>query len=77
MKSIDEIPFVAFGNGELDGKEEIGEFETCPNCGKSHKVGYGNKVLKDGTKAPSKLLAFVDCPENGKTYLVGLRGKRV
>lgn len=77
MKPIEEIPFIAFGNGELDGNDEIGEFETCPNCGELHKVGYGDKVLKDGTKVPTKMLAFVDCPENGNSYLVGIDGKRI
>ncbi len=77
MKSIDEIPFVAFGNDELNKKDKIGNFEICPGCGKPHKVEYGNRLLGDGTRVPSKVLAFVTCPESKKSYLVGVRGKRV
>lgn len=72
---MNEIPFIAFGNDELDGKEEIGNTIICERCGETHEVRYGNEVLEDGTKVPSKMLAFVDCGDS--TYLVGLDGKRI
>ena len=70
-----EIPFVAFDNNELENCKEVGEFARCNNCGEYHDVRYGDIVNKDGTKAPSKLLAFITCPESGSSYLVGIEGK--
>ena len=47
----------------------------CPQCGALHKVEYGVMVHKDGTLSPSRALAFVRC--EGKSYLVGILGKRI
>ena len=30
---MNEIPFITFGNDELDGKEEIGNTIICERCG--------------------------------------------
>lgn len=68
-------PFVAFGNDELSLKDELQSFEKCLRCGEMHEVRFGNRVLLDGTKEPSKALAFVNC--NNEAYLVGILGKRV
>ena len=76
-EQLNDIPFVAFGKDELDRKEELGDSVVCPNCGKSHQVEYGNRILDDGTKVPCKMLAFISCPENEKSYLVGLIGKKL
>jgi len=72
---IDNIPFIAIGNGELENNENVGEFAKCNNCGGYHEVKYGDIVNKDGTKTPSKMLAFITCPENNASYLVGINGK--
>lgn len=72
-----DLPFVAFGNDELSGKRDVGEYEKCNNCGNLHEVQYGDKVNPDGTKTKSKLLAFIKCPENDALYLVGVGGKCV
>jgi hypothetical protein len=50
--------FVVVGNEELIGAPRLKESITCDLCGQKHEVEYANKVLKDGTKVPSKLLAF-------------------
>ena len=76
-KEQEEIPFVAFGNDELDGNDPVGTHEICPNCGEEHEVGYGEKVNPDGTREPSKMLAFLTCPKNGTTYLIGIEGKKI
>lgn len=76
-KEQEEIPFVAFGNGELDGNDPVGTHEICPNCGEEHEVGYGEKVNPDGTREPSKMLAFLTCPKNDTTYLIGIEGKKI
>lgn len=68
-----ETPFIAVGNGELEDNANVPEEYDCPRCGKSHPVEYFNKIEKDGTKTPSKMLAYVKCKK--KKYLIGLNGK--
>lgn len=67
--------FIAVGNGELDGNPAVGKTFMCPRCHVPHDVEYGDEVMNDGTKIPSKLLAFYEC--NGSTYLCGLNGKEL
>lgn len=62
----------AIGNDELNGKKRIGETVVCRECGETHSVEYGEKILPDGTKEHSKLLAFYRCGE--QTYLFGIDG---
>jgi len=69
-----EAPFVAIGNDEL-GESDVGETLKCKRCGKKHKVEYGEEILKDGTRIPSKLLGFIKC--RGKAYLVAINGKLI
>ena len=64
---------LAIGNDELG--DAIKATITCPDCGEKHKVQYGDAVMKDGTTKPSKMLAYVKCPKNDKSYLVGIDGK--
>lgn len=73
----EEIPFISFSNEELEGNDLVGEVAVCPSCNEKHMVTYGNKVLEDGTLAPSRMLAFVKCDKNGSTYLVGIKGKLI
>ena len=63
------------GNDELDNACKIGDTIICERCGKEHKVMYGERVLEDGTKVPSKTLAYVKC--GGESYLVGIAGKDI
>lgn len=67
----------SIGNDELEKKKDLGDMVKCKACGKMHKVEYGKKVLPDGTKEPSKMLAFVNCKETGKQFLVGINGKEL
>lgn len=60
---------------EIDDLPRIGTEITCPHCGEIHAIRYGDKILKDGTKQPSKLLAFYTC--GGKSYLAGIDGKNI
>lgn len=62
----------AIGNEELAGKPKLGKTIKCTICGKRHRVKYGNRILPDGTKEPSNLLAFFKC--GGKSYLCGING---
>ena len=64
---------IAIGKDELEKLPELGITVKCYMCGKWHKVKYADEVLKDGTKVPSKLLAFFKC--GGKEYLCGISGK--
>lgn len=64
---------LAIGNDELDRMPALRKTTHCWMCGKTHKVTYGSEVLSDGTKVPSKLLAFFKC--KGKPYLCGVGGK--
>ena len=65
----------SIGNNELKKKEALGDTVTCNRCGESHPVEYGDEVLPDGTRKPSKLLAFYKCGE--KSYLAGVNGKKL
>lgn len=65
----------SIGNKELKDMKEIGEFILCDNCGERHRIKYGEEILKDGTKKPSKLLGFYSC--HGKEYLASIAGKDI
>ena len=54
--------------------DKLGKTFPC-KCGKNHRVQYGEEILPDGTRKPSKLLAFYKC--KGKAYLAGMLGKRI
>jgi hypothetical protein len=69
------LPYVAFGNDELDRMPEAGEKFDCPRCKKKHLIRYGHQVESDGTKTPSRMIGFVRC--KGKSYLVSVRGMLV
>jgi hypothetical protein len=69
------VPFVAFGNEELDENERIGKTVKCPKCGKRHTVKYGEAVEPDGTRTLCNLLGFVNCGKS--TYLVSVRGRKI
>ena len=69
-----EEAFLAVGNRELG--PFIGKVVECPNCGDLHEVKYGDKIEKDGTLTPSKMLGYVKC-NNGKSYLVAIDGKEL
>jgi hypothetical protein len=62
------------GNDELAKCDDLGKTVRC-KCGKNHRVRYGEEVLEDGTRKPSKMLAFYTC--KGKTYLAGINGKEI
>jgi hypothetical protein len=70
-----KIPYIAIGNGELANNEDVGDTILCPRCKKHHDIEYGDEVLKDGTRKPSKILAFYRC--KGKSYLAGIGGKLI
>lgn len=82
-REIDKLSELAASNKKTAmalavGNEELGKFigvnAICPNCKKYHKVKYGDKVNKDGTLSPSKLLGYVKC-NNGEAYLVAIDGR--
>jgi len=66
---------LALGNEEIEAAPDLGDFILCTMCGKKHKIRYGDKKLPDGSKKPSKLLAFYCCGD--KTYLAGINGKDI
>lgn len=65
----------AIGNDEIESAPKLGDFILCTQCGEHHKIEYAEEVKKDGTKVPSKLLAFYKC--DGKCYLAGINGKDI
>lgn len=67
------MPFIAIGNEELDNAPLLGDTIVCPQCGKTHNIQYGKKVLKDGTRVESNMLAFYKCGD--KSFLAGIEGK--
>jgi phage terminase large subunit GpA-like protein len=62
------------------GAEQLGEelkpYVRCPHCDDPHEVRYGSKVEPDGSLTPSRLLAYVKCPDNNRSYLVGIDGHK-
>ncbi len=66
----------AIGGDELEKKGPLGDMIRCKACGAMHKVEYGDRVLEDGTREKSKMLAFITCT-SGAMYLVGLHGKEL
>lgn len=67
------MDWIAIGNEEIT--ESLGDFILCDKCGQRHIIEYGDEILEDGTRIPSKLLAFYDC--GGKSYLAGINGRDV
>ena len=66
---------LTLGNDEIDKAPLLGDSILCSKCGKRHLIKYGDKILKDGTKVSSKLLAYYRC--KGKLYLAGINGKDI
>jgi hypothetical protein len=68
-----KIPFVAFGNDELDRLPvlKIGDLIKCPKCNKKHKVSG----CKNEFGQHSDLLMGYKCGE--EVYLAGVSGKNV
>jgi hypothetical protein len=68
-----KIPFVAFGNEELERSPRIssGDFIKCPKCRKMHMVRGGKDAHG---KEDDVLLAYV-C--GGNSYLAGVKGRNV
>ena len=66
---------LTIGNNELDALPQLGNFILCKHCGNRHKIEYGKKIQKDGSKTKSDLLAFYKC--KNKTYLAGINGKDI
>jgi hypothetical protein len=70
-----DIPFAAFGREAYNNAAPLEDEIECPRCGALHDVQYGDRINKDGTRSRSRALAFVRC--DGKSYLVGILGKRI
>jgi len=75
----DDIPFLAVGNDELAGsptikKGDMIEHQHTDGTWETATIEYGDKVLENGEKVKSSLLAFYTL-KNGETYLAGLGGK--
>lgn len=65
----------SISNDELNKASKLGDFILCSKCRERHIIQYGEEILPDGTRKPSKLLAFYNC--KGKSYLAGIDGKNV
>ena len=68
-----KLPYLAVGHNELADKPPLGKTVKCWLCGKRHRVSYGEKVNEDGSREPSRTLAFFKC--RGQAYLCGINGK--
>jgi len=64
---------LTIGNDELDALPRIGDTVQCWKCGKLHPVRYGERILPDGTREPSRVLGYFTC--RGKAYLCSVAGK--
>ena len=68
------IPFIAFGNDELDQMPRVleGDKIKCPHCKKKHILKCANKLV-DGKKIKSDVLMFYKCGK--ESYLAAIKGK--
>jgi len=64
---LNEVPFVAFGNEELEEKPFARDTVICKVCGKEHRIHYRN----------NREVGFITCPDNGGEYLVAVKGKLI
>lgn len=65
LRELDGANIFMFDNGSFGGP--LGVEEACPHCGAQHPVEYDEQDL----------MAFCDCPENSKSYLVGIGGRKL
>ena len=70
-----DIPFFSLSNDELENYIPVKKTIKCDKCKKEHPILFGDKVNKDGTKSPSKLLGYYKCSD--KTYLASIAGKDI
>jgi hypothetical protein len=71
----EQIPYVAFGNEEIEKSPDLQDPILCTRCGEHHNLEYGKKELPDGTWIEDNTLAFIKCGDN--SYLVGITGKDI
>lgn len=79
--TIKDIPYIAVGNNELEGKPLVFENDmvVCPHCGKKHKVETGTSRKWDdvenkfGPEKKSNALQFFKCGQ--KSYICGVENK--
>lgn len=67
------IPYVAFGNEQIEKMKKVGAEAKCPHCRQKHRVQYGTD--QEGNR--STVLGFVKCSKNGASYLVAIEGKEI
>jgi len=67
---MSNIPFMAIGEGELNGNKTLkkGDIINCPHCSKGHPIKLGK--TEDGVETNS--IMFYNCGK--KTYLCGVDG---
>lgn len=64
---------LSISNTEIAKLSELGDKVKCWNCDQEHPIEYGETIHPDGTRTPSKSLAFFKCGDS--TYLCGINGK--
>jgi len=67
----------AITDDELYKNQPLEENFICYDCGEQHIIKYGDKILEDGTKVKSKLLAYITCPKTNNSYMVGINGYKI
>jgi hypothetical protein len=74
-----DLPFVAIGNGELDGQPDVKEGDIVIHTNKDGSqeecaIEYGHRIKADGSKEKSSLLGYYKT-KDGTTYMASLNGK--
>ncbi len=74
---MSEIPFVAFGNDELDKFPPVndGDFIACPRCKTRHKLKGGMGRTDGGPLRYSTTVLTYKCGKNA--YLGAVKGKLI
>lgn len=77
MTNEEKISYLTVGNDELGGQPDIsleneGRLIMCTRCNSSHPLLFGiNKETGEKTND----IGAINCPKEGKTYLVVVGGK--
>lgn len=68
-----EMPFLAIGNEEIDGRPEVFEGDIINFHGHEMQVHYGDNI-KNGVRSKSNMIGCVTTSD-GKSYVVAIDGK--
>jgi len=70
------LKWFSISNEELFKNPPLEDTAKCFNCGRMHKIKYAEGE-SNKTESKTTSLAFINCDEGNKQYLVGIDGKQI